>query len=503
MPEEGQRVFAHKYMMKVTASVIFSVSSFISLIFMTRYVGEAYGMMMWGMSLVATFNAALDVGFHSANIKKVSEGKDLNKCVSTYLVIRILLSALTILLVLVTSLVMSVLGSGFPPEFWAVTGAFVVFYVIESILMVINGTFTGRMNAGKESAVLTVSYLVRAVFLIVFSVIGASAFVLSLGYVAGGICALIVSLILFRSLKVRLVRPAFFREYMSFVAPLAFPLLLIATVTYVDRILIGAFHGELEVGYYTAAAGVVFSVITIGMVMNGLLLSHMSKLNKEGRLEEARNTLWTAQKYLAALMLPVTVFLLVFGNETAVALFGEDFADSGPVLSVLSVGLFLNVVAGMLAQVLLSSGRNAPYARSSVVYGFVTALLFIVLIPGWLSDTWAGALGAAAAVVAGSFVYVVLLALTARRHGLFSIYPRIYIHVAVATALLALLCCLKTVFEPSGILWVVLLALISVAVHTMILISAKEITRKDVEFVRETLSPKNLYDDLRNELRRD
>jgi len=488
-------------MMKVTASIIFAVSSFISLIFMTRYVGEAYGMMMWGMSLVAIFNTALDMGFNDANIKKVSEGMDLKKCVSTYLAIRTVISVMTVVLVLLSAVLMDHFNGGFPTEFWMVTGVFVLYFVLDNLLVVMSSTFIGHMDAGKESATLVTSHLIRATCLIVFAVMGASAVVLSFGYVIGTSCALVVSYILFRSLKVRLVRPAFFKEYWSFAAPLVVPLVLIAVVTYIDKVMIGAFFNEMEVGYYTAAMGIIFALISLGAVMNGLLLSHMSRLRREGKTGEARNTLWAAQKYLAVLMLPATVFLLMFGNETAVALFKVSFAASGPVLSVLALNIYLVVLSGMFCQVLFSMDRTASYGKAAVVYGILALLLFFVLIPGRLFEDVYGATGAAAAVVIASFVFVIMLAVTIKRLGGPSVYPRIYIHVGAALILMAVLYLVKIYLEPSGVIELVLLALASLVLYGAILVAVKEISRKDIRFIRDTLDPRNIYEDLRGEMR--
>lgn len=488
--------------MKVTASIIFSVSSFISLIFMTRYVGDAYGMMMWGMAFVATFNAALEMGFHLANIKKVSEGKDLSRCVSTYLAIRVVTTIAAIVLVLLSSLLLHRFSGNFPPEFWIVMGVFILYFVLENILMVMTGTFIGNMDAGKESIVLATSYIVRSAFLIMFAIMGASAVLLSFGYVIGVICALIVSFILFKSLKVRLVRPAFFKEYTSFAAPIALSVILFAVVSHVDKVLIGAFYDEMEVGYYAAAAGIVFSFISLGIVISPLLLSHMSRLVGEGRADDARNTMWTAQKYLAALMLPATVFLFMFGSETAILLFGEGFADSGAILSVLAFNIYLVTLSGMLAYVLLSMDHTVSYGKNATVYAVITISLFFIIIPGWVPDIVSGAVGAASALVMGSFIFVLLLTITTRRFGAPGIYPRTYVHIAAAAILMILLYLVKTYLAPSNIIQLVLLAFMSMAVYTGILVAVKEIRKSDIEFIRDTLNPKNIYEDLMDEMKK-
>ena len=497
-------MFAHKYLMKVVASLIFSVSSFISLIFMTRYVGEAYGMMMWGMALVATFNSALDIGFRTATIKMVSGGEDLNKCVSTYLAIRIGISAATAFLVLLTSLIMSVVGEDvYPSEFWAVAGVFIVYYILDNFHSVMAATFIGRMEAGKESIVLTAEYLTRSAALIVLAVFGASAVLLSFGYLIGGAFAVTTAFILFRRIKVKLVRPAFFKEYALFVTPLAIPLILSSVVAYIDKVMIGAFYGEIEVGYYAAAAGIIYSLVSLGTVMNGLLLSHMTKLNVEGKKREARDTLWAAQRYLAMLMLPATVFLLIFGNEAAVALFKDGFAASGPILSVLAFTIYLKILSGMFSQVLFSMGHTKSYGRSTIAHTVLILLLFVILIPGQFFSILSGGVGAATAVVVGKLLFVILLILSIKRLGASSLYPRIYLHIITALVVMVMLYCVKILFEPSGLVPLILLAMLSVVIYATVLMLIKEITKKDIAFIRDTLNPKNLYDDFISEIRRE
>jgi len=490
-------------MMKVTASIIFSVSSFISLIFMTRYVGDAYGMMMWGMAFVATFNAALDLGFSTANIKKVSEGKDLSKCVSTYLAIRMATSVLAIVIVLSTALFLNKFSGSFPPEFWLVMGVFLLYFVLDNILLVMTGTFIGNMDVGKESMVLATSYLVRSAFLIMFAVMGASAVLLSFGYVIGAVCALIVSFILFRSLKVRLVRPAFFKEYVSFTAPIALSVALIAVVSYLDKVLIGAFHNEMEVGYYAAAAGIVISLFSLGLVMNSILLSHMSRLMGEEKVDDVHNTLWVAQKYLAILMLPATAFLLLFGNETAITLFGEGFADSGLVLSVLALSIYPTILSGFFSQTLLSMNHTASYGKIATAYAIITISLFFIIIPGNMFDSVAGAVGAASALTVGAFIFVALSTVKLNRLGIRCMYPRTYVHIIAMVIMMTFLYTMKTHFEPSGIIPLALLALISGVVYVSILLVIKEIKKSDIEFIRETLNPKNIYEDLMDEMKKD
>jgi O-antigen/teichoic acid export membrane protein len=356
------------------------------------------------------------------------------------------------------------------------------------------------MEAGKESLVLTTDYIIRASALTVFAVIGTSVTVLSLGYVAGAVGSLAVAFVLLRSMKIRLVRPAFFREYVKFVLPMALPLVVSTLPLVVDRIVIGMFHGEFEVGLYSAAVGITTSIFMLGTVVNSLMLSHVSRLIADNRTEEARSSVWAAQKYLAFIMLPATVFLIVFGNEAALVLFGKDFAGSGPIMSILAAGIFFNVLGGILSQVLISAGRTDLYGRSLIAYAVLTLALIFVIIPD-RSLGIGGGEGAAVAVVGGIILYSVLLAYYLRRLGLFGVYPRVCIHSAAAAAVLVMLCLVRTYLEPTGLVPLILIAFGALFAYAAILAAVKELTKDDIRFVRRTFSFRNIRKDLKDEMR--
>jgi len=201
-------------------------------------------------------------------------------------------------------------------------------------------------------------------------------------------------------------------------------------------------------------------------------------------------------------MLPATVFLVMFGNETAIMLFGEGFAESGPVLSVLAFNIYIVTLSGLLTYAMLSMNRTKSYGKIATVYAVITMLLFVLIIPGNLSGIASGAVGAATALVAGSFLFVLLLIAATKRLGIPGLYPRTYIHVITATILLILLYHVKSYFVPSGFIPLMLLALMSVAVYTGIILAVKEITKSDIKFIRDTLNPKNIYEDLMDEMRK-
>jgi hypothetical protein len=74
--------------------------------------------------------------------------------------------------------------------------------------------------------------------------------------------------------------------------------------------------------------------------------------------------------------------------------------------------------------------------------------------------------------------------------------------VAAAGVLIAALYAVKEYLGPSGVIQLVILSFMTLAAYGLMLIAVKEITRDDLRFVRETLSPKNIYGDLMDEMRK-
>jgi len=499
-------LFAHKYVVKLAASIVFSVASFISLMVMTRFAGEAYGLMMWGMSIVATVNAALGMGLHLTNTKKVADRNDLGACVSAAMTIRAGLSAVMVIVLLTFLAVLGFLGEGLGSEMTQIVLIFLAYFVIDGFKAMTESTFTGRMEAGKESIVQMSECVVRVSLLIVFALTGASAVFLSLSYLVGTTVALFVGFVFLKRLGLRFKYPRMAREYIKFTLPLAVPISLVAMILFVDKALIGAFWGSMEVGYYTAAYGLFFAFVMVGTVMSTLVLSHMSKLHSEGKKDHMNNTLWTSQRYLAAFLLPVTIYLALFGDDVAAILFGGGFKASGPIISVLALAIYPMTLGNIMSHVLLSTNRNVSYGRISMIYAVAVIIMFILFIPNGLLGIrlfGLGGVGAALSFLIGSLLLFFMVSVVLKKEESVRNYPRLILYVIAALTVGAVMYVIREEMVFVGVLWFLALAFMTIGMYMCILIAAKEFTIRDIRFIMYTFNPKNLYNDIKDEMKDD
>jgi O-antigen/teichoic acid export membrane protein len=65
----------------------------VGMLFLTQFFPpEVYGTITYALSFVAIFDCLANLGFNAAHVKRVSEGKDLSDCVSTFIVVKVALT---------------------------------------------------------------------------------------------------------------------------------------------------------------------------------------------------------------------------------------------------------------------------------------------------------------------------------------------------------------------------------------------------------------------------
>lgn len=492
-------MLVHKYMMKAASNIVAAVSSFVALMVMTRYVSYEYGVMMWGFAYVALFNIIVEVGFETAHIKFVAEGRDQNDCFSTFATIKLLLTAVMVSLAFATVL-LGVADSGFDSGAAKVIVIFIVYYAVSNFKSILSITFDARLESGKSSIVLMVESISRSGFLIVLALMQVSADLLSLAYLLGMVLTAVTALILCRNIDIRPVRPTMFKEYITFAAPLVISSFVLLAMEALDRVVIGLNGNPYEVGYYAAAIGAVIAGVSLGTSMNNVILPQLSSPEMTCSKIKTENLVWTSQKYLLMFLLPITAVLMIHGEAIAVVLFGADYYRAGTILSILSIMMTLKILSGVLSQVLYASNNTRLYTKASVIYGVLVITLYFLLIPISSSFPWTGGVGAAIAVTAGSIVYIVLLTYFVKHSTGIGVYRQLWKHVSAMLMTLTVMLFSLYYFDVSGILGAMIASILGVTTHMVILILLKEFTKEDIEFFRNAMNPKQIYESLEDEL---
>lgn len=480
-------MFARKYIIKVGASMLSSIFLFISLLVMTRYVGIQYGLMMAGWSLVGLFNTISDLGFNTATVKFISEGKDQNSCISTYLYIKIAL-AVAIVAITTVYLVINLVADMIDQDNFLIILIFLVYYIISNFMWVMIYVFDGRLEVGKSSVVQSSEGIIRSIILIIMAVCGCSAVILSFSYVIGIIISFLMALLLFKKVNFKLVKPIYFRDYISFAQPIAISLLLVTAVSFIDKVLVEEFCGPIELGYYSATMGLIYAATAIGVALNFIFLPQFSDLFATKNYDRLKETVWTSEKYLSMILLPIIIFMMVFGDELAVLLFGAGFHSAGSLISILALSIYFNIMLGILTQLLHSTNNSRYYRNATIVFACFTMILLFVLIPDKVGGF--GADGAAMAITAGYAVFFIITSYYTKQSTGLSMHKGLIKQCAAAVISFIFMYGLH-VYLPPGLLTVALSLILGALLFYLLLFLLKEFKKKDLDFIISAFSPKN------------
>ena len=136
-----------------------------------------------------------------------------------------------------------------------------------------------------------------------------------------------------------------------------------------------------------------FILVVMSSISAPIIASHFAK-NEHTKLSELLQISSSICFSLGLLPLFIFLFFPVF----ILNLFGQDYAVAAPILIIMAIGQFINVITGMVHTVLIMSGSGKFYFKYTV-YGMITAIILgVLLIPEM------GGLGAAISSIAAIIV---------------------------------------------------------------------------------------------------
>ncbi len=455
--------------------------AFVSLLVMTRYVANEYGLMIWGLALVSLVNTIADLGFNSANLKFIAKkGYERSACFSTYMVVKAILTALMVVITLITVYLMESTGA-IEHEAVNVCLVFVVYQIISNFQFAIYYTLDGVMKSGKSAILTVVECSIRNAILIVMSLFYVDAVILSSAYVIATAISGVLSIILIRQEGMRFVRPIYLREYAVFAVPLAAALILTSVVSNLDKVIVGLFYESIEVTYYSTAVGLIATFTAIGVSLNNVLLPHLSKNISEDTMTE--RTLWALERCLFIILCPFIAFFIILGPEIAQVLFGPDFGPCGRMVAILSVQILPFVIAGMMTQVLYAINKGTAYLRASTVLCIAAVIGFLIMIPdaGLMPFCMGlGGMGAAGAVTISYTIFSLILIVMVKKYTRYKFYPKIWKIILAFIACTAVLLLMDYVIDVHGLILLAITGILCEAVFVVLLYGMKEINKKDL-----------------------
>jgi O-antigen/teichoic acid export membrane protein len=171
-----------------------------------------------------------------------------------------------------------------------------------------------------------------------------------------------------------------------------FPLLGIAclqnVVSWSPNIFLGILSGAKSVGFFNLANRTAMLTSFVLMAINSISAPKFAELYRSDQLGALEATVMKSTRLLIAFALPMSLVFFVF-PDTIMGLYGRQFREAGPVLSILTVGQFINVATGSVGALLMMCGFEKEMRNNMIFSTAVNLALNVALIPKY------GSLGAA------------------------------------------------------------------------------------------------------------
>jgi O-antigen/teichoic acid export membrane protein len=243
------------------------------------------------------------------------------------------------------------------------------------------------------------------------------------------------------------------RDIFSFASPLVLTVLVWSLVESSDAVLLGYFHGVESVAGFRAVLPLAQLNRVVAFAFGALYLPAASRLYARGEIARLSELYWQTAVWMAALSFPILLCTFSFARLTASLLYGTRYLDSVAVLSLVSLGYFINTALGFNGLTLKTFNKLRFTIGIDVAAVILNIGLNLLTIPRW------GALGAAVGTCATLAVHNALKQLGLWKYtGISGFDRRYWVVYGVMLGIPVLLWLGQTFLRPTVLVAVLLTA---------------------------------------------
>lgn len=498
-------MIGRKVILTFSVNILKNALGYVGLFFVARYMGPtALGIIGFGFAYVGIFNFISDMGFGTAHIKRISEGKDLAKCVGTYLSVRSILTGGMAVSVLISIFVLKTI---LHKSFESSVHEHVIYLALFTMILgnfssIISSTFAGKRETAKQSIPELISKIVEVPLKILVAVVGLGVVMLAGASVVGSAVCLAIFTVLFRQYSIEKPDWASVKDYWVFALPVMIIVSANAVTENLDKIMIQYFWSSDELGYYIGAHKISMIFVFIAPAVGTLVFPTISSYHSKNDIDSIRKLTHRAERYLSLLLLPIGVVLIFFGRTIAIILLGKEFYPSGQILSILAGAMIISIISVPYANQIIGTNKPKLSAVLSLVLMALNVSFNILFIPNQIFGIEVfglGAYGAGLATLIATFLMALIYRFFAYKITHTPINTRVFRHL-FASGLMALVIyvLLSRAINP-GLFASLAIILVGLSTYTILLISFRELSKGDLIYLFDIISLSNMKSYISNE----
>lgn len=363
----------------IVGEVIFKLASLVVIIYLARYLGTAgFGKYTFIFAYIAFFNVISDLGLQAILVREMSrDPSNTSKLIGNACIIRLILTVFAVLLSIFVINLMS-----YPPDITTLVyiATFTVFFISFSdfyrTIFEANLRMEYNMIAKLTFKIISASLI----FWIIFSHGTLMQVIIALVFSEG------IKTLISLSFSKKFVRPKFeidfklWKYLMKESLPLALSSVLLIIHHRIDVVMLSMMQGDAPVGIYSAAYKLSepLSLIPYALLLSLFpIMSASFKSSEEKLIKSYRLTF----RYLLIIILPISLGTTLIADKIILLIYGAEFAGSATALQILIWAILFSSVGYLLANLLLSIGKQKLYTLSAMLCVIANITINFILIP--------------------------------------------------------------------------------------------------------------------------
>lgn len=170
-------------------------------------------------------------------------------------------------------------------------------------------------------------------------------------------------------------------NFIKFGFPLIWANIFFYISNYLDRYLIGYFHSAKEVGIYSLAYTVGYTVVLISAPWDRVLIPTITEHWNRGNVTEASNYFKDTLRYVLIIAIPLTVFLSAVGREIVEILSTPEFLNAIYIIPVMLIAFFMFEIGIFYHRLVMLTHNSITITKVFGIVAVISMVLNLILIP--------------------------------------------------------------------------------------------------------------------------
>ncbi len=500
-------MLARKSLLMISSLLLTNIFGFVSWYFITNNILQEYvGSIGWAISFLGLVGFFIDFGFSTAHIKKVSEGKDIGKCIGTYATVKTVLLMLLIIVVFVSIELYKIIpGVGFKGSYDEdIIKIMLVWMLLSGLSTIALNTFVGRQEIAKSQLPLMVGAIVQSLVTIYIVLNYNDVYLYAVTYIIGSSLTLYVSFLLMKDYSIKLPSWKLFKEYFKFALPLMLSYGAAPIILFLDKVMLGIFWENSDVSIYWNAQKYAMLPDMMTATFITVLFPAFSALIAKGSISKVKSITLEAEKYISMVTFPAAFILMALSVPFIEIVSDKTYSDSALVFSILMGWVILRALNRPYVSHFAAFNKTIYPMIITILNIPINTILNLIFIPESIYGVkllGMGPSGAALATLISIFIQFFVVRYLSRKLIKVPInwcVPKHIVSAAIPTLLIYLF-----QLEVAGIhRWyeVIGIGIIGVAIYLGILILFKEFGKKDLDMIIDTIDAKKMFRYLKEEI---